>query len=126
MLILWGKLKTFVMTYITPISTFIGIAISIYFFKKKLQTNQEELAQLRTAAEQAKITATAKTYRADLEANDDKKAQLKTEALIASVKATHDLEQIHATEAEHTKALAGIDNIKSWEELDNLNKLVNK
>ena len=85
-------------------------------------TRQAELAKLRTAAEQAKIKAMAQTYQADLEANEAKRVQIKTEALVANNKATKALEAIHTEEDANKKELARLDAIKSWDDLDSINK----
>jgi multidrug efflux pump subunit AcrA (membrane-fusion protein) len=100
----------------------LALAIAIYKLKNLLMTRQAELAKLRTAAEQAKIKAMAQTYQADLEANEAKRVQIKTEALVANNKATKALEAIHTEEDANKKELARLDAIKSWDDLDSINK----
>ena len=115
--VLSNKALPYVITAVTAIS----LAIAVYFIKRNMITRQAELAKLRTDAEQAKIKTTAQVYHANLEANDAKKEQLKTQAFLANARATRDLEQAKAAEDAHKKALAKIDDIKSWAELDAIN-----
>jgi hypothetical protein len=117
----WAKIQKFWPWIVGGLSA-LSVAIGVYYLKKRLMTQQVELARLRTAAEQAKVKATAEVFQANLEVNEAKKEQLKTQAFLANARAMRDLDQARAAEEAHKKTVAKVDAIKSWAELDAINK----
>lgn len=118
---LYTKLKQF-LPFVLGLLAPIVIAVGVFLLKRRLQTQQAELAKLRTNAEQTKVRALTEAYKADLEVNEAKKEELKKAAFLANIKATRDIEHASKLEVENKKALDKINEIKSWSELDALNK----
>lgn len=101
----------------------IALVVGIFFLKRRLAADQVALAKMRTKFEQDKADAVRKVELAKLELNSSKQLQLKADAVVAHNKAERELAAVAALENQNKEILKKLDEVDSWAELDNLNKL---
>lgn len=115
------KAKKGVWPWVVGIGLVVVMMVSVYLLKKKLGVDQKELAKLRTAAEQQRITAAKKKYQAQLEMNDEKAEKLRLEAMVMKTKADKKIKEIQEEEKKNAAIIETLESISSWEELDTIN-----
>lgn len=117
------KSKKGIWPWIVGIGLAIALAVGIYLLKRKLAADQVALAQLRTKFEQEKVEAVRKAELAKLELNASKQLKLKADAVIAHNKAEKELATIAAVEDQNKQILKKLEEVDTWAELDQLNKV---
>ena len=116
------KAKKGIWPWIAGVALVIALIIGVYFLKKALVSNQEELAKLRTKAEQQRIKPAQTKFKASLEANEKKATALRYKAMQQREVANKAVADIKNKEAENAHILEQLEGISSWEELDKLNE----
>jgi hypothetical protein len=99
----------------------LGVLLVVTYLLRKINARSEELASLRTEAEQKEIEAAQRAHLAKTEPNRLRAAEFERQAQGLRDEVVLIRRQLDRDEAEHNKVLEQIKNINEWAELDKYN-----